>query len=94
MLQARQSRYLGKLACLIFRCQGVDDLVERLALENLVELVQGQIDPVIRDTALREIIGADAFRPVAGTDLVLAVFGPGVRLGFAFSVIDPGAQRF
>src|SRR5688500_9418790 len=36
-----------------------DDLVE-LAKHHPVELVERQVDPVIRDAALRKIVGADA----------------------------------
>src|SRR5690606_24821132 len=45
----------------------LDDLVE-LALEDPVELVQRQVDPVVRDASLREVVRADALGAVARAD--------------------------
>ena len=73
--------------------QRVDDLVERFALHDFVELVERQIDAVVGDAALREIIGADALRAVAGADLLASVRG---RVGvepLALGVIEAGAQE-
>src|SRR5262245_23816259 len=62
--------------CLVLRHQGVDQLIERRALEHRIELVQRQANAVIGDAPLREIVGADALRAIAGADLSLALGGP------------------
>ena len=49
--------------------KGVDDLVERLSLNDLGKFVKRQVDAVIADTPLREIVGADALGTVAAADL-------------------------
>ena len=46
-----------------------------VAIHDRGDLVQGQINPVIGDTALREVVGADAFGTVARADQVLAGAG-------------------
>ena len=58
---------------LMLRHQRIDQLIEPLPFDHRIELVEREIDPVIGDTALREIIGADAFRAVAGADLAAPV---------------------
>ncbi len=45
------------------------------ALEDLVELVERQVDAVIRDAPLRVVVGADALRAVARADEQLALLG-------------------
>src|SRR5450631_3266878 len=71
----------------------VDDLVQRLAFHHLRQLVQGQIDAVVGDAALRKIIGADAFRAVARADLPAPVGRAlGVKLA-ALRVVQLGAQH-
>ena len=47
----------------------VDQLVERVARHDLVELVEGQVDAVVGHPALREVVGADALGAVARADL-------------------------
>ena len=64
----------GQKFSLIFCDQGIDYVIKRFAHNHLVELVQCQIDSVIRHPSLREIIGANALRPVSGANLALAVF--------------------
>ena len=54
--------------------EGVDDLV-KIAVHDLVELVESQSDAVIGQTALGEIVGADLFAAVAGAYLTAAVGG-------------------
>ena len=62
--------------------QHVDQLVQGLALDHLVELMQRQADAMIGHAALRKIIGADALRAVAGADLATPVLRAlGVELG-------------
>ena len=60
---------LGEPGRLVLGDQRLDDLVERLARDHLVELVEGQVDAVVGDAVLREIVGADALGAVAGADL-------------------------
>src|SRR5262245_37407247 len=47
--------------------QAADQLVH-LAVEDALDLVQRQVDPVIGDAALREVVGADALGAVARAD--------------------------
>ena len=55
--------------------EGIDHFVQRFARQDLVELVEREIDPVVGKPALRKIIGADAFGAIAGTDLGTPVRG-------------------
>ena len=47
----------------------VDKLIEFRAVDDLVDIVQSHFDAMIGHAALRKIIGADAFRTVAGAHL-------------------------
>src|SRR5690606_11561882 len=58
-------RYLRQFFGLIFGDERVDDLVQAFARHDPVELIKRQVDAMIRHAALRKVIGADAFRPVA-----------------------------
>ena len=60
---------------LILGDQRIDDLAERLAFQDLRQLVERKIDAVVRHAALRIIIGADALGAVAGADLAAALGG-------------------
>ena len=60
---------------LMFGDQRVDDFAQRFAFENLRQLVERQIDAVVRHAALRKIVGADALGAVAGADLAAAFGG-------------------
>src|SRR5579859_3006489 len=77
---------LGEFRRLVLGDQRLDHLVERLAGHDLLDLVEGQVDAVIRHAPLRKIIGADPLRPVAGADLALAIGGAGVVERLAFPV--------
>ena len=48
--------------------QRIDEFVE-VAGDDLGQAVQGQVDAVVGDAALRKIVGADALAAVAGADL-------------------------
>ena len=73
--------------------QGIDDLMQGFAFHDLRQLVQRQINAVIGDAALRKIIGADAFRAVAGADLPAPLGRSlGVELA-ALGVVQFGAQH-
>src|SRR5436305_3443600 len=77
---------------LMLRHQCVDDLAQRLALDDLGQLVQGQVDAVIADSRLRKIVGTNSLGAVSGTDLAAAL---GSALGFALlplEIVEPGAQ--
>ena len=43
----------------------IDDLIQRLALHDLGQLVEGQIDAMVAHATLRKVVGADALGPVA-----------------------------
>src|SRR5579862_995045 len=62
---------LRQLFRLVLLVQGGRQLVE-VAVHDLVELVEGEVDAMIGDAPLREIIGADALGAVSGSDLELA----------------------
>lgn len=59
--------FFCQFRCLISSDQGVDQLVQ-IAVEIFFQAVQSQSDPVIGQTALREVIGANSFGAVAGSD--------------------------
>src|SRR5690606_17694709 len=64
------------------------DHVVELALENLIELVQRQVDAVVGDASLREVVRANALRAVAGADEA-----PAARGGFALAFLDLGIAQ-
>ena len=65
---------------LVGRGQRVEQRVE-VAVEDLVEVVRLEVDPVIGDPVLREVVGADALAAVDGADLAGPVGGRvGLRL--------------
>src|SRR4029079_15740962 len=61
----------------VFSRQRLGEVVE-LALQEPVELVDGQLDAVVGDPALGEVVGADLLGPLARPDLRVA---GGVTLG-------------
>src|SRR6478672_8634354 len=65
----------GEQLRLVLGDQCVDDLAQRLAFEDLRQLVEREIDAVVRHAALRIIVGADAFGAIAGADLPAALGG-------------------
>ena len=69
--RARLLNLLRQFFGLVFLIQRTNQLIE-VAVHDIIELVQRQIDTVIGDAALRKIIGANAFGPVPGSDLKLA----------------------
>src|SRR6185369_8591140 len=56
------------------RPQGIGNLAH-VPRHDRIQAVQGQADAVIGHAPLGEVVGADTFRTVAGTDLLLAVGG-------------------
>ena len=69
-----------------------------LAGEDLVELVQRQVDPVVRHPVLLEVVGTDLLGATAAADLVAALVGRRRRglvllgLGGGFLLTSLGAQ--
>ena len=61
---------------LISSNERVNQLVE-IAVHDRVDLIERQPDAVVGDSALREIVGADALVAHAGTDLAAALAGDG-----------------
>ena len=53
------------------QAERVDELGE-LPLHHRIQLVQGQVDAMVRRPVLRKIVRADLLRPVPGSDLALA----------------------
>ena len=74
------------------RDECVKDLVH-VAVQELVELVDGQLDAVVGHTVFREIIGADALRAVARADLTFAVGRDGGALLFYLGLIQAASDR-
>src|SRR5262245_16503238 len=73
--------------------QCVDDLAQRLALDDLRQLVECEINAVVADAALWKIVGADALGAIAGTNLAAPLGGAGRVLLLALMVIEPRAQH-
>ena len=60
--------HLCKLCCLI----GCDACVYNfldISVHNLVQLVQCQVDSVVRNTSLWEVVGSNLLRAISSTDL-------------------------
>lgn len=68
-----------------------DYLIQRTG-QNLVQFVDGQVDPVIGYSPLREIIGPDPFTAIAAADLAFTVLGNLVVPFLLKSVKQPGAH--
>src|SRR3984893_10315272 len=75
--------------CLMLGDEGIDHFIQRFAGHDLVELVESQMDPVVGEPPLREIISADSFGAIAGTDLGTPVSGALRRAFLPLRVIDP-----
>ena len=54
---------------LAFGRESVNDLVETLPFHDPIQRIESEVDAMVGDPPLREIIGSDALRPVAGADL-------------------------
>ena len=64
-----------------------------MSVHDLIQIVERQLDPVIRDPALRKIIGADFFRTVAGSDLAASQIRFSVMPLLQLQVIELGTQE-
>lgn len=56
------------------RNERVDHLVQ-IALHDLIQLIERQVDAMIGHSALREIVSPDTFAAIPAADLALAVSG-------------------
>src|SRR5690606_11600784 len=61
VVSIRFGKQIGLMIC--YEC--IDKLVQGAAVQDLVELVQSQIDAVIRDTSLWKIVCANPLRAIA-----------------------------
>src|SRR5215471_2419986 len=73
--------------------QRVDDLAQRLALDDLRQLVEREVDAVIAHPALREVVGADALGAVARADLAAPLGGAGGVLLLPLMVVESRPQH-
>src|SRR5690242_16236482 len=71
--------------------QGLDQFAE-VAGDDGAELVQVQVDAVIRDAVLWEVVSADALAAVAGADQRAALLGPFAVQFLLPHFVDPAAQ--
>ncbi len=89
MALSRERRQLLRLVLLRER---IHDLIE-LAVHDGVDLVQRQVDPVVRHAALRKIVRADALAAIARADERLAVRGFLVLALAALAVEQAGGEH-
>ena len=66
---------LLQLLGVVVRSDLIDQLAQ-FAAEHVVEPMGGEVDSMIRDPALREVVGADLFGPLTGADLTSALSWP------------------
>src|SRR4029077_5192254 len=71
--------------------QRIGELVE-LALKDVVELVHGQLDPVIRDAVLGEVVRADLFGAFPSADLRTARRVELLALPFELALVEARAE--
>src|SRR5262247_2334453 len=83
----------GQELRLVFGHERIDDLAQRLALDDLRQLVEGEIDAVVAHASLREIVGADALGAIAGADLAAALGGARRVLPLALEIVEPRTQH-
>ena len=73
-----------------------DDVVEQLrqiAVEHLGEAVRRVVDPVIGDSVLREVVGADLLGSLARADLAATILRNCFLLLAQFHLVEPRAQH-
>src|SRR4029077_10623749 len=64
--RAPRARSFSESAAPLVRRQRLGELVE-VSLQEPVELVDGQLDPVVGEPVLGEVVGADLLGPLAGS---------------------------
>ena len=79
--------YGGQLVGLVFLSQWLDYRV-KIAGHDVVEFVQGQIDAMVGNAALREIVGANFLRTVPGADQLPACLGLAGLMFFLFGGVE------
>src|SRR5207302_8487653 len=68
-------------------------VVQEIALQDLVEPVRRQLDPVVRDAVLGKVVGADLLRARAGPGLRAARRRLLCRLPFTLRLVDARTQN-
>src|SRR5690606_17905288 len=91
-VQGPSLRQARQLLGLEFLAQGPDDIVE-VALKDLVELVESEVDAVIGDPPLGIVVGADALGAVAAADEAPAGLGLLLRRRVLLGGLQPGLQQ-
>src|SRR5207237_474276 len=86
LIEARQAFRL------ILGDEGAQQFVE-LALQNLGEAMQGQVDPMVGHPPLREIICADSLRAVARADHRFARTGALRSQPLALQLVEAGTEH-
>ena len=88
----RGSFEFRQLRGLVFGNQRIDQIIE-IALDDTVQFMKRQIDPVIGNPALWEVISPNAFGTIAGTYLRLSGFRPFRVLDRPFVFIKVGTAK-
>src|SRR5260370_725340 len=71
--------------------QGLDQLAE-IAGDDGIELVEVQVNAVIRDAVLREIVRANALAAIAGANQRASLFGPFLVQFLLLHLVESAAQ--
>src|SRR6202044_1567828 len=90
--RARLLNLLRQLFGLVFLVQRTNQLVE-IAVHDIVQLVEREIDAMVGHAALRKVIGANALGTIARTHLQLARLSLLTLLLFALGGEQPGPQQ-
>src|SRR5256886_600632 len=90
--RSRRGALGGELRRLMLGRQCIDQFAKGFARHHLRKLVEGEVDAMIGDAALRKIIGADALRPIPRPDLLATIRRARRLQTLAFGVVDTGAQ--
>ena len=65
-----------------------------IAVHHKIQFVQGEVDAVVGNAALRVVVGANALASIAAADERFA-FGGFFGVGFAFlNVVEPRGEHF
>src|SRR5271165_3644195 len=83
----------GQQRSLMLGYQRIDDLAQRLALDNLRKLIEGEIDAVVAHAPLRKIVGADALGTITRPYLSTALRGAFSVTLLALEVVESCAQH-
>ena len=86
------SLFGGQQLGLTFGDKRVNDFTKRLAFENLRQLIERQVDAVVRYARLRIVVSANPLGAIAATDLATALGGAGGVLLLALEIVKTGAK--